>query len=168
MSRITKDLAERTALKLTEKKLLAINMVKEELSKLLFDYQYESLPEQIKDCFKAHPDYFNKSSSFRPLGEGLNFSYHNIISELPYSKNANVVLNKEQANRVSKLIAKKETMSQKYRQLNIEIESTLFALRTYKNVEREFPEAFVLLPELSTNTSVMINVSSIRSQLQSS
>jgi hypothetical protein len=58
-----------------------------------------------------------------------------------------------------------ETMEKGIRELIINIEAALFNLRTYANVEKEFPEAFKILPVSKVNTGLMVNIKDIRCKL---
>ena len=75
MSRITKDIAHEVARKLTSKKTEEINKIEKELQLKLEGFLLEKVPKEIMDLFKKHPNYFEKTSSFRISGNGFNYEY---------------------------------------------------------------------------------------------
>lgn len=162
MSRITKEIAHATAVSLLSKKKEKINELKEKLKALVTETVKKTIPHEVMVMFGKYPDYFDTHYNSRLQGAGFGYeSYY--FDALPYNKETPPV-GSQDGNKILSLSNKVSDAEKEYKRLLTEIETALFAFRTYSNVEKEFPEAFALLPE-KMSQAVMINISSLRSQL---
>ena len=163
MSRITKEIASEIAVKMTEKRVKEIASLRKVLQTTIYKYALSKIPKAVLLCSKKHPDYFDKNTYVQFCGNGFNYESFSFAPALPINntrlipddKTAKDVLNQ------NKVIHAKDN---ELRSLRKEIEVSLYNLRTYKNVEKEFPEAFKLLPK-NVCTSLVINIESIREKL---
>ena len=165
MSRITKDIAHEVARKLTSKKTEEINKIEKELQLKLEGFLLEKVPKEIMDLFKKHPNYFEKTSSFRISGNGFNYEYLQTKNSIPYCGNNSFTPTAEQAKPLMELNNKITDLKKKKSELFREIQNLLYNLRTYSKVISEFPEAEPFLPKTITN-KLIVNISDIRNQLK--
>lgn len=166
MSRITKTIAEDVARQLTAKKSEEVDKLKNDLKLLNTQIYVSKLPSSVMDMFEDYPEYFNKSSSESVTGPGLN-KWHRVefTRSLPRSNNNSINLDAKEAQKIIKLEDKIEDKGKAYKELFEKIEIALINLRTYANVQREFPEAFKLLPASNIGMKLAVNVADIRKQL---
>jgi hypothetical protein len=162
MSRITKEIAHATAVSLLSDKKENIKKLKEQLREMVTSAVKKTIPHEVMEMYKKHPDYFNTHTNTRFNCAGFAYEYYN-FNELP-DNGDNPTIGTQEGNKILALSNKVADAESKYNSLRNEIEIALFAFRTYANVEKEFPEAFALLPEKMSQT-VMINISSLRSQI---
>lgn len=165
MNRITKDVAEVVTKELLKDKRNEVNELKKQLHKTCRDYYLEQLPKDVINLFSKFRDYFRTTTSIRINGPGLpvGYKYYQLGESLPQSFD-NISVNEKQAEVIIRLESKIADKEKALSKLTADIESALYNLRTYKNVEKEFPEAFKLLPEKPI-TTLAVNISDLRSQL---
>lgn len=72
MNRISKDLADEIAIKLTSKKLEAIKKIDFEIGEIAYTQALKSIPRQVLECYEKHKKYFHTNSSVTLTGQGLN------------------------------------------------------------------------------------------------
>ena len=163
MSRITKELASSIAEQLLKPKKEAITALKKERKDIVSDLYFNELPVEIRKAFEKYPAYFSRQSSVRIHGPGFGYECYELSKSLPQIDHS-LSVDEKTGNVIKKLSNKIEKLQQEYRVMESEIENALLALRTYKNVEKEFPEAASYLPEKHT-TALIVNISSIREKL---
>lgn len=164
MSRITKEIARNVAIELTKVKKEQLKKIQLQLKDIVSEIYKQQLPEEVVSLFKKYPKYFQTAISTRINSPGFQWEFFNII-EMPQKTTAFTV-NDTQG---KKIISLDDTIRSKRKDLEklvSNIEATLFNLRTYKNVEKEFKEAFILLPEININTALSININDLRIQLK--
>lgn len=165
MSRITKEIARQVSLKLTEKKSNQIKCLQNDLKQIVSSIYKSQLPKEVIDLYEKMPKYFDTTSNTRIFSAGFLYEYY-YINQLPKLENGAFKVSDSEAKNILKLKDKIYDLKGKLEKLVIDIENTLFNLRTYKNVESNFKEAFEFLPKSNENTSVMINISDLRNQLK--
>lgn len=165
MSRITKAIASDVAKQLVSKHQEELKALRTERSKAITELYEKTIPESVLKCFKTNCSYINFQSSIRIIGSGFEkYNNYSLSKELPYNGSYLEVseADGEMILSMDNIIDdKKRAMNE----LDKSIEVALFNLRTYNNVEKEFPEAFKLLPKQSINTSLAINLKDIRCKL---
>jgi hypothetical protein len=161
---ITKALAAQIAKKMT-KPLYDIAVNKH--SKWHQDvkaFWIEALPKPVKDLYKSEHGQYIRHTEIRFYGMGLQRYQANRI-ELPWSKDmsSEYVLKPENewiATQWLEFERYKETVEETKQQ----IEHQLLAMRTFKRVHQEWPEAAVFLPA-ETSTSLTVNVKPLNDKL---
>ncbi len=165
MSRITKAIAEDVAIKLVKERENEISQLKKNLSHYVTNLHIDRIPDSVMKAFKTNASYINSQQTMHINGSGLDrFFRVNMEKTLPYN-GEHLEVTDEQCDIIKashNLIEDKKTAKNR---LQSEIEIALFNLRTYNNVEKEFPEAFKLLPKQSINTALAINLKDIRCKL---
>ncbi len=168
MSRITKAIAENVAKQLVAQKETELSDTKNDRTKFITDIYIKTIPEAVMKVFKSHPDFLHTTSRINFEAPGIDkYQGYNLLKYLPFASKKTTVTS-EQANKIidfdNAIADKKKEISE----LKTGIEVALFNLRTYNNVEKEFPEAFKLLPVSQANTGLMVNIKSIRCKLDPS
>lgn len=164
MSRITKQIAEATAKKLTEKHSKEITEISNELKEFVTDIYLKTIPPKVLITFNNYPDFFRTTTNVQVVGPGLSYQHVNLTQSYP-NESYRLSLSQEEADVVVALLNKISDKNEKVCQLKNEIENVLFSLRTYANVQKQFPEAYALLPVPSNNTGLIVNIDSLRSQI---
>jgi len=165
MSRITKAIASDVAKQLVKNQRKELEDLKSKRSEFVTSLYEKIIPEDVLMVFKTNRSYINFQSSIRIVGCGFNH-YNNYIltKELPYNGNY-LEVDDTDGDIIKSLDAEIDDSRNKIKELSHSIEIALFNLRTYNNVEKEFPEAFKLLPKQSVNTALAINLKDIRCKL---
>ncbi len=163
-NRITKEIAKEVAKKLTEKKQKALDLEKTKLSELAYGIALARIPADIMKCFKKHKNYFSTSSYLQLTGNGFNHEHVDFNEYLP-SADRIMTPNDSDAKKLRTLMDSIQDKTKELKSLRNEIEIALCNLRTYNGVEKEFKEAFKLLPKRSISTALTVNLSSIRERL---
>lgn len=164
MSRITKQIAENVAIKLTEKQAKEIKDLQSELKDKFTEIYLKTIPKEVLDLFKKHPDFMETRSSMQLQGNGFNYQYIGLNASYPCKnhvftpspQDAKILLSQ-----INDVYNKKSELSK----LKLEIETLVFGLRTYAKVKSEFPEAAPFLPK-ATSTALMVNISDLRKKLK--
>ncbi len=147
MSRISKAVAEQIAEKLVEKIKKEIKAVETQIEDLVIPIYEATIPPEVAKVYKKHPKWFRETYSEYVRGEGINNNYRNVSFRKAYpSDNSKVVMDSKQATAYLKLDQRKEELQDKLKVTKSEIENTLLALGTYKNILNEMPELAVYLP----------------------
>lgn len=147
-NRITKEIAKEVAKKLTEKKQKALDLEKTKLSELAYGIALSKVPEEVIKCFKKHKNYFNTASYLQLVGNGFNYEHVDFNEYLP-STGKHLSPNDSDGKKLRTLIDSTQDKSKELKSLRNEIEIALCNLRTYNGVEKEFKEAYKLLPKRS-------------------
>ncbi|MDR6844478.1 hypothetical protein [Flavobacterium granuli] len=166
MSKITKQIAELTAKKLVKPKKEKIDIQKKELKEEVEKLLLKQIPTDVLTFYKKYPNYTDTSASVEISGNGWNFQRVLLNKELPSpNKNKHQLLpDVENASILLKLFNEIKDAEKSVEKLEADLSITIFALRTYKSVEENFPEAFDLLPKI-VNNSLQINLSDIRNRV---
>lgn len=162
---VTKEIALQVAKQLLDKKLLAIEKLKTTFKTSARVLYLKTLPKSVINLTKKYPEYINQSSSIQLHGNGWSYEY------ISFDKSVPVVRNERYwspdltiSNAIKKDLNIIRDLEKEYRELLKEIEVSLYSLRTYNRVEKEFPEAFKLLPVKQT-MALAINIPDIRKKL---
>jgi len=161
---VTKAIATEVAEKLIQKQGLELKELKQDLKQKFEDIVLNTIPKDIKDFYKKHPRYTNTRQSFQLSGNGFEYKYLNTKNEVPAVTNS-FQPNEADALVLHGLLNEIDKKEKEYKKLFSEIEVALFGLRTYKRVEENFPEAFLLLPNKIT-TSLAVNISDLRQKIK--
>lgn len=162
--RITKSIAEQTAKSLIEAKRKELESKKQDVKNFLTPIVKAKIPKEILSSYSNFPDYFSTYNYVRLVGNGFNYRNFNINEKLPLTK-SEFNPDEKQAKKLSELVNKYDDFRDKLNKLETELINAIFNLKTYKSVEENFPEAFLLLPKIENN-KVMINLSDIRNKLK--
>lgn len=161
--RITKAIAENVAKELTKKLDGKIKEHQADLRAVVTDIAKSSIPKDVLACYKKHPSYFNDRQKVSLCGNGLHYDEVPLLDKLPIDyyykpneKDSASIL--ARLNNISKL--KKEA-----EELENDIYVALVALKTYKRVEQEFPEAVQYLPESSQCVAIAIPMKDLRGKI---
>lgn len=160
---ITKTIATEVVEKLIQKQGLELKELKENLKAKFEEIVLNTIPKDIKDFYKKHPRYTNTRQSFQLSGNGFEYKYLNTKNEVPAVTNS-FQPNETDAIILHGLLNEIDKKEKEYKKLFSELEIALFGLRTYKRVEENFPEAFLLLPNKIT-TSLAVNISELRNKI---
>lgn len=161
--RITKQIATDVAKQLIAEKQKEIDDLKKELNHKAYELYVVTIPEGLLKQFKKYPDFFYSNKSFYLSGIGLN--HKNVSFDVYMPRKSQTMLVDDVNAKWFELAF--NVIEQKQKELGdfkIQIEIALFNLRTYNNVEKQFPEAFKFLPPKQTS-AVMINIKDIRCKL---
>lgn len=166
MSRITKEIAHYVAKQLCAKKLKEVEQNYIDLQTMASDSYLKKIPKDVLDFYSKNKNYCKTTCSFKLVGFGWNHEYINFGKELP-SKDGNyitITLDEKTSVKLLALYNKHSVSKIEYSNLIEEIETALKRLSTYKRVELEFKEAFLLLPK-SVSQSLVVNIDKIREKL---
>lgn len=164
--RITKTMAHEVAIKLTEKKKEEVKVLKEALEDEMFSLGLSKCPQDVIDLFKKRPAFFNTSSYIQLSGSGFDYERFNSKEEFPSdASNRSIDPGKTLGKKLRMLADKIEEKDEAYRALKLEIENTLFSLRTSDNIKKVFPEAFAFLPAEKATKALTVCIDSIRKKL---
>jgi hypothetical protein len=167
MSRITKEIASAVAKELCSSKQSEISDLRKELQITMRKYYLSILPDNIVVQFGENSEYFKQVSSVKITGENISnmYKYYSIGDALPQSNSfERLNLTPKQSLNIVRIFDLIDDKEKAISDLKISIEVALYNLRTYGNVEKQFPEAFEKLPPITT-TAVMINIKDIRCKL---
>jgi hypothetical protein len=163
--RITKQIATTVAHQLVLPKRQELKAEETKLSEIISKVYLSKIPEEVMVLFATQKKFFKVVGFLKINGNGFNFQGFPLIGSFPdngdtYCKDFSVKecdLIKKQFDIVQKLKLEIE-------KLTFDIETALINYRTYNNIEKEFPEAFKLLP-LRQTTALVINIKDIRCKL---
>lgn len=165
---ISKNQSSAVANLLTKKLADQINEKKNNLSEIVSQIYLKTRPKEITDAFPKYKNYFQKSSRIRCEGNGLNIEV-SLTESVPSTGNWQVCIlpSAKESEDILKIYNDVENLETKRNNLKNSIEGTLNSLRTYNRIQKEFPEAFELLPdkEPSINT-LAVPIEDIRTQLE--
>jgi len=165
MSRITKEIANEVARKLTTKKTEEIQKLDLLIQETLELFILKRVPKDVIEFQKTNPKFTYSTSSFRLIGNGFNHKYLNTKNDIPYNGNNIFEPKPDEAKKLLEMINKKSDLKSNLNKLFSEIENLLYNLRTYNKVIIEFPEVEPFLPKTISN-KLMVNVNDIRQQLK--
>lgn len=154
--RISKELSQSIAKKLTEKSRLAADGLRKEYQQLVSDLYEAQIPKEIKDAFSMHPEWFYTIRSITFDGHGFRWETVTPPSALIANKGTycHLELNAKMADRIMKSKRKVDKTNEAYKELLRETENALMALRTFKQIEENIPAAKPFLPPPMSNALV--------------
>lgn len=167
--RITKEIAQKVANQLLHKKDEQIEDLKIKVNDILKKEILSTIPNTIIAAFhdKTTHDYIDASGSVRLMGNGFNHEHYYLINSLP-TKGGEIIINVSE--KFSKLLMpahKHLKISKREREITFdEVYVSLINLRTYANIEKQFPEAFLLLPPENKSMALLVNVDHIRNKIK--
>lgn len=166
MGRITKAIALDIADQLTQPYRDEIDKLDFSLREHAEKIHRNTIPFPVLEVYGKFKEYFKQSiKSANFSGPGINRSERiNFNNYQPYSTTS-IELNAYQSGQVVAMLDEINDKKYEFKKLHSDIENSLIALRTYKNVETEFPEAFALLPKQSINTSLIVDLKNVRCKL---
>lgn len=165
MSRITKQIANAVANQLVLPKRQDVQNQENKLKGIATGIYLKSIPTEVMQQFEKYPSYFKKRISFELKEHGFNYERFSLEKNLPENSEnyyIQVTAGDSSILRIEK--DKVQDMTDELNRLRLDIENAIFNLRTYNNVEKEFPEAFKLLPKQQT-TALIVNLKDIRCKL---
>ena len=164
--RMTKELAKQIARKLTVKKIEVSNQIFIDYRQAVTDAYIKQTPKEVAETFKKHPDWFYTRSGISFSGHGFRWETVTATEQVICNSrsDANLNLDDKLAAKLTNLKRKNENAVAAYNALVDEIETALFNLRTFANVEKNFPEAIPFLPA-STSTALMVNFDALRKKI---
>lgn len=166
--RITKEIAEQVARQMIEKKLEKNETKLQELKGLVALRVMETkVPKEVGQ-FRSDgfADWLKKSRGVTLMGNGFNHEYLD-LKEFPSTTTNNYIPfepTPEDAKIWIKLHGDYQSERQKIQRLRGEISDTLYSLKTYNRVEKDFPEAFKFLPA-KQETGLSICIDDLRKRL---
>lgn len=169
MSRISKQLAEQIARALISKKRNAESESKKEFREYCTKVAEERVPKDVMAFFKKHSEYVKTNSTIHISGKGLARKQEvSLLKALPsISPNCyyeHIDFTDEESDKAKELFDKWQKLKDGNNILEAEIEATLISLRTYANIEKEFPEASRMLPK--QGLTVIVDTASLREKLK--
>jgi len=166
MSRISNDLAGQIAVKLTEKSRIAVKKLHEEYQAIATELYEDQIPNEVKEVFKKHPDWFYTRQSLYFTGQG--FNYERVIPTRHIICNngtdAHLKLTGAIASKLMTAKRKWEKAEKEYKLLKDESKQALLTLKTFNNIRKELPEAAPMLPPPMSN-ALVVNFNSLKSRL---
>jgi hypothetical protein len=167
MSRITKQIAEVTANELVKSKKEKIKILESEFKKKLYQMVLKNTPDDVVKFYKKHPNFMKTNFYVEISGNGFEYQRITLDSSFP-SKNGDrfqLLPDVETAKELLSSFNQINDLKEQSDRLKSDLENAIFNLRTYKSVQENFPEAFLLLPKI-VNNSVAINLSDIRNRIK--
>ena len=167
MSRISKELANHIAIKLTEKSRVAAEQLHKDYRELVTEIYESQTPQQVIDCFKKNKDWFCTRSSVRLNGYG--FSWDIVTTERPVICNSSSEAYMDMTSKISSTLTdskrKWEKAKAAHKQLQQETETALLNLGTHARIKENFPLAAPMLPPPMSN-ALVCNFDSLTKRLQ--
>lgn len=166
MSRITKQIAEITANELVKSKKEKIKNLESEFKEKLYQIVLQNTPDDVVKFYKKYPSFTKTNFYVEISGNGFEHQRITLDSSFP-SKDANrfqFLPDPETAKELLTSFNQIKDLKESSDRLKSDLERAIFNLRTYKSVQENFPEAFLLLPKIENN-SVQINLSDIRNRI---
>jgi len=164
MSRITKQIAEAVANQLVLPKRQELQKEEQKLHQITTDIYLKHIPSQVMDAYDKYHEWFNKTESVYLNTNGFNYEYLALTKNYPKQRNKYPEFTAAESAKIRVQFDIVADLKKSIEKLKFDIETAVFNLRTYSNVEKEFPEAFKLLPAKQT-TALIVNLKDIRCQL---
>lgn len=166
--RVTKTLAEEVARKLCEKFNTGIASKKKELEALVTQEAWRRIPDEVTKLFKKDPSFIMSRSQVTLDNDGdMKWQRISFTSPIPYSKSeTKFALPPKLLKEATKLYKEITTLKRDKKKVNAEIIQAIVALRTYKRVENDFPEAFKFFPKESESLLPSVNLQNLRDKVR--
>ena len=162
---VTKTIAQEIAEKLLAEKFAEIGRAVEAIQVWTIDIIGQLIPKEIKAVWEKYPNWFNKGTYWYFDGPGINHQRVILNKGLPYGGSTTIQLHPLDAKEFIRLHDDEQRLRDEYATLNTAIVNSLVGLRTYKNVQAEFPEAYFLLPQDRKSTALVVNIKDLRCKL---
>lgn len=162
MSKISKQIANDIAIKLTEKQEEKIKALKEELNNFVIAEHEKSVPEIVKEGFLRYPSYY-ENNNINIIVNGSHYGYFKV--RYPRKEHYFQFEDANKGNEFVKLINKINKLKDGRNDLQNEIVTTLINLSSFSKIKECFPEAYELIPEKKYLPA--INVDDLRNRLNS-
>jgi hypothetical protein len=167
MSRITKDIAQEVADKMVVPALAQVEVAHKKLKDAMWVIMDNRTPQIIKDAFAKNPEYFDTIERVYVQGNGFN-GQEIKTSERFISQSGNYSTTVQPTEAECKLLWELYVDWEKQNKECVELKSsifnTLYSLRTYAQVGKNFEEAVPFLPE-KTSTELSVPIDNIREKL---
>lgn len=164
--RITKTIAENVAKELTKKLDEKIKEHQDDLEKIASEIFEKSLPKGLMEAYSKFPKYISTRGGFQLVGNGADYELMSFGKQLPSIKSSFQASLKETQSLIGRYDNIKRLKKEKS-ELETNIKEALLALKTYKKVEQEFPEAVQYLPESSSCVTIAIPMKDLRGEINS-
>lgn len=169
MSRISKQIAEDVSKAMTTAKREVLEGLKTKFKAHVREIACSRIGKKVMDLFEKDGDvspYMSEYGTVQLFNWG--FSGKRVyIGGIPYNGSSNSIeLTREEGGMLWDLETKIEEAEKEVNQLQKEIYVALYeTLKTYKNVEKHFPEAFPFLPSQQTS-ALCINLDLLRQKIK--
>ncbi len=173
--KITKEIAQKVAAKMVEKKQEKINALKEKFTDVLDDFLSNHVfKKQLMTELEKNNEYICFSGNIILYGCGFNGFYCHAKNKYPHKKNAyRVVINFHDLNKLTEgsilnnLNNEIEKKQKQLRELITELENTIYNLKSLKNANLHFAVCVPFLLQFENkNTSIAVNFTSIIEKLK--
>lgn len=172
MSRITKQIAEDVSKAMTATHRSNAKQLQSEFKDKVREIAVKRVPQQVMELFEnsegVNP-YISTTNSVRLYGHGFDGNWISTQKDFPHKSmcTANIELSKNEGQMLWELETNYKKAKDRVDQLQDEIYNALYCtLKSYKNVEKHFPEAYEHLPRLSTSTALTINLDKLRKKIK--
>lgn len=164
MSKISKEVANKTAVKIAEKLQKKVTEARIKMEQKITEIFKKKVPKAVLEFYEKYPEYTNTTKQFYASTYGFNYKYLSFSEHVP--SNAKLTWTEKEAGEVKRLEMIMEDLREKYKKTVQEIENTILALGTYKRVQEQCPDIYKYLPQLSGNTGLMLNVAPINTKVK--
>jgi len=166
MSRISMQLAEQIAKKLTEKKQALIAPTNLEFREFITQSFEATVPKPVMELFKKHSEYVETTNSVYLNEKGFSRENVSLTKAVPSIKEYSVhfPLTDAVAIKAKKLYHVWQKAKDDYKALFEETETALLNLRTFANIEKQLPEAVQYLPQ--RGLTVIVDTKELRKKLK--
>ena len=161
MSLINKSIANEVASKVLQSKWDLVQKNESDFMDMLESEYLKTIPQAVKDFNEIHTNYINKTSTISPRGNGWGYRDFHYDKTMITNRNEYCFFPEPKvAEKLLKMINAWEKSKKDYNLLHQDLTIALCQMRTYKNVEENFPLAVQFLPQRQTK-AVAINYTDI-------
>lgn len=154
------------AIKIAKEKLDQINVLFDKFNEHLVSEYNKNLPPSVVVFHNQMPHYIEAQSYIRVTGNGFHHDSFGVNVRVISNKSSNYFEpNVEVVAILLKMYNEYKDERKIYNTLIVDIENALIQLKTYKNIEVQFPNAIKYLPTKSI-TTVAVNLDSIFNRLK--
>lgn len=144
--------------------------LKLKLEALLEPFILAKIPKEVAETYILYPSYFDKTSTFRPVSNGIGEFGVSMSKKYPSTGGYGIQIevSKEAYSKMLDIYRKIDDLSSKRYEIQRNIEAALFQLSTFKKINENFNEAMEFIPQewlSDTVTSVAIPISNLRDEL---
>lgn len=166
MAALSKQVIENITQRMTEKSKKFTELLLKEYETMATEFMEAQVPDDVRKCFKNHPDYIETTLTAYLDGHGFNRESVSLNKQVPAKSqyHEKLVLTSKIAEKLITSKHKYEKAKECYKNLVLETESALFALKTCKNIRENLPEAIPFLPPPMSN-SLVVNFKSLQNKL---
>ncbi len=165
--RISKELAEKIAYKMTLVTYEKVKELKEAFCYAVTELYKKEIPAEVAELFKKYPSYVNTNSQIRLNGNGWNYEHVNLAENVPSDNNGydTLVPTSKQSDALKKLKHQYEDAQKAYKKLLSDTENALLMLRTFARIKEQLPEAEKYLPPPMSN-ALVVNFENLQDRLK--